>query len=310
MLGSDRTKLETEEDFKLARQVATDMNLDGLVFVGGYDTNSNAMYAAENFAANGIRTKVISAPSTVDGDLRNEHMEASLGFDTVSKLYAELISNLGIDATSAKKTYHFCRVMGRNASHVALEVALETRPNLCLIGEEVLSRNKHLKDITKEIADLICERAEAGKNYGLIVMPEGLVEFVPDLKDLIHELSWIIRSGISDEEEIIAKLPAPQMETYKALPPTFALQLLFDRDPHGNCQVSRTEVERLLMETVKIELGQRKAKGKYRGKFNPIGHYFGYEGRCALPTNFDCNYGYVLGHTAGKMRFRIAPIIV
>ncbi|KAJ8904906.1 hypothetical protein NDN08_001420 [Rhodosorus marinus] len=301
MLGSDRTKLETEADFERARKVAKELDLDGLVFIGGFDTNTNAMYAAENFKMHDVKTNVVSVPSTIDGDLRNQQLQTSIGFDTVTKVYAELIANLGYDAYSAKKSYHFCRLMGRHASHVALEVALQTRPNMCLLGEEVRRRRLTLAEITSEIADLICERAAVDKNYGVLVVPEGLIEFIPDVNDLLKELNELLAKGHNDRSTIVPELSESARATFSSLPNSIGTQLLFERDPHGNVQLSRIEVERLLIETVKKELGERKARGVYKGSFSAIPHYFGYEGRCALPTNFDCNYGYALGHTAGAL---------
>mmetsp|Transcript_45530 Transcript_45530/g.177061 ORF Transcript_45530/g.177061 Transcript_45530/m.177061 type:complete len:264 (-) Transcript_45530:3119-3910(-) len=253
MLGSDRTKLETEADFERARKVAKELDLDGLVFIGGFDTNTNAMYAAENFKVHNVKTNVVSVPSTIDGDLRNEQLQTSIGFDTVTKVYAELIANLGYDAYSAKKSYHFCRLMGRHASHVALEVALQTRPNMCLLGEEVRRRMLTLAEITSEIADLICERAAVDKNYGVLVVPEGLIEFIPDVNDLLKELNELLAKGHNDRSTIVPELSESARATFSALPDSFGTQLLFERDPHGNVQLSRIEVERLLMETVKKE---------------------------------------------------------
>jgi len=301
LLGSDRTKLDTEEDFRKARQVVAELDLDGLVFVGGFDTNTNAMHAAENFAAHKVKTKVVAAPSTVDGDLRNEQIQTSIGFDTVVKVYAELIANLGYDACSAKKSYHFCRLMGRHASHVTLEVALQTRPNMCLISEEVRARKRTLQDITNDIADLVCARAAEDKNFGVIVIPEGLIEFIEDIRTLILELNEILAKGLNGEEDVISHLSSSAKQTYQSMPAAFARQLLLERDPHGNVQLSKVEAERLLAENVKIELRKRKAEGKYSGSFTAICHYFGYEGRCSLPTNFDCNYSYALGHTSGAL---------
>lgn len=298
LLGSGRTKIENAEQFAAARKAVQDMKLDGLVFVGGDDTNTNAMLLAEDFKANDIQTKVIGVPKTIDGDLRNEYIESSFGFDSAVKVYAELVANLGYDASSAKKSYHFVRLMGRSASHITLETALQTHPNLAVIGEEVEEKGLTLTHVVKDITDLIVARAAKGKDFGVICIPEGLIEFMPDMKKLISHINDCLAGHCGDQPiDAIKVLTVEDRELFESLPKDFQTQLLLDRDPHGNVQLSQTESERLLITMVRAEL---KRRTDYNGKFSAIPHFFGYEGRCSLPTNFDCNYCYALGHTAGR----------
>ncbi|BAM79750.1 pyrophosphate--fructose-6-phosphate 1-phosphotransferase, beta subunit [Cyanidioschyzon merolae strain 10D] len=332
LLGSGRTKIETPEQLDAAFTTCERLQLDGLVIVGGDDSNTNACVLAEYIAARGGTTCVVGVPKTIDGDLRNAYIEASFGFDSACKLYAEIVSNLALDAVSAQKVYHICRLMGRSASHITLEVALQTHPNLAIISEEVAAHKQTLGMIVDTIADLVCERAALAKNYGVIILPEGLVEFMPDIKSLIQELNEVLaqapaRNGVaagdapqnpSEEADeanalgdpdaslvvirrIAQRLSKESAELLSSLPSAFAVQLCMDRDPHGNVQVSKIESERLVAEMVERELEKRKQEGTYRGKFSAVTHFLGYEGRCGLPSNFDCNYCYVLGLVAGGL---------
>lgn len=304
IIGSGRTKIETKEQFDSVRRVVQALDLDGLVVVGGDDSNSNAMKIAEDFKAHCMKTCVVGCPKTIDNDLRNFQVETSFGFDTASKVYANLIANLGKDAVSAGKTYHFVRVMGRSASHIALECALQTRPNLAFIGEEVKAKGTTLTDVVRQIAELVCSRAQIGKNYGLIILPEGLVEFMPDVEKLITELNEILAKfpeGQAGYDQCMVQLTAASRTLFALLPQSFSSQLMLERDPHGNVQVAKIEVERLLIGMVERDLKVRKEAGEYKGKFNAVPHYMGYEARCALPTNFDANYCYGLGHVAAAL---------
>jgi diphosphate-dependent phosphofructokinase len=304
IIGSGRTKIESEEQFAAARRTVTDMGLDGLVVVGGDDSNSNAMKLAEDFKKNGLSCCVIGVPKTLDADMRGDEIEMSFGFDTTVKTYANLIANLGHDAVSARKSYHFCRVMGRSASHIALECALQVHPNLALVGEEVEANKTTLPMVVKSIADVVCERAAAGKNYGVIVIPEGLVEFMPDVDALIAELNEVLAAAdgrpVTFDECRGALTPAAR-SLFALLPRTFADQLMLERDSHGNVQVAKIEVERLLIDMVDAELGVRRAAGEFDGKFSGSAHYLGYEGRCAHPSQFDASYCYGLGHVAAAL---------
>jgi diphosphate-dependent phosphofructokinase len=303
MIGSGRTKIETEDQFAAARATAKNLALDGLVVVGGDDSNSNAMKLAEDFAAHGLSCCVVGVPKTIDADMRGDQIEMSFGFDTAAKIYANLIANLGQDAVSARKSYFFCRVMGRSASHVALECALQVRANLTLIGEEIEENGTTLPKVVGIIADLVCDRAALAKNYGLIIIPEGLVEFMPDVKNLISELNDILaeKNKVHTYESCRAALRAHSRELLDLLPASYAQQLMLERDPHGNVQVAKIEAERLLIEMVGDELQRRKENGAYSGKFSASPHYLGYEGRCGLPSNFDSNYCYGLGHVAAAL---------
>ena len=309
IIGSGRTKLETEEQFKIVTEVAKKHGLTAIVIIGGDDSNTNAAVLAEYMAAHNTGVQVIGCPKTIDGDLKNEDIEASFGFDTATKTYSELIGNIERDANSAKKYWHFIKVMGRSASHVALECALETQPNICLIGEEVAAKKMSLADITKYIADSVEKRGNNGENFGVAIIPEGIVEFVPEFSKLIAEINELL-AGKKTEEfnalpdwaakyEFIKKgLSAESFAVFAILPEFVQQQLFLERDPHGNVQVSLIESEQLFSEMVKIELDKRKAAGTYKGKFGSQHHFFGYEGRCAFPSNFDADYCYSLGYNA------------
>ncbi|MEM1282953.1 MAG: diphosphate--fructose-6-phosphate 1-phosphotransferase [Chlamydiota bacterium] len=310
MIGSGRTKIETEEQFTAAKETATKLNLDGLVIIGGDDSNTNAALLAEYFVKNQVPTRVVGVPKTIDGDLKNEHIEISFGFDTATKTYSEIIGNIARDALSAGKYYFFIKIMGRSASHVALECALKTHPNFTIISEEVAAKKKTLKQLSHEICDMICERASQGKHHGVVVIPEGAIEFIPEFKVLITELNDLLSKeehsdaigGINDRTErvryVAGLLTNESMECYQTLPPEIQLQLILDRDPHGNVQVSKIESERLFIELAKAELKRRKNNGNITGKFSAQPFFCGYEGRSCLPSNFDAQYCYALGHTA------------
>ena len=309
IIGSGRTKLETEEQFKIVTEVAKKHGLTAIVIIGGDDSNTNAAVLAEYMAAHNTGVQVIGCPKTIDGDLKNEDIEASFGFDTATKTYSELIGNIERDANSAKKYWHFIKVMGRSASHVALECALETQPNICLIGEEVAAKKMSLADITKYIADSVEKRGNNGENFGVAIIPEGIVEFVPEFSKLIAEINELL-AGKKTEEfnalpnwaakyEFIKKgLSGESFAVFEILPEFVQQQLFLERDPHGNVQVSLIESEKLFSEMVKAELAKRKAAGTYKGKFGQQHHFFGYEGRCAFPSNFDADYCYSLGYNA------------
>lgn len=291
LIGSGRTKIESEEQLKASFETCKSLDLDGLVVVGGDDSNTNAALLAEYFAKMHGKTAVVGVPKTIDGDLKNQFVDISFGFDTACRVYSEAIGNILKDALSAKKYTHFIKLMGRSASHITLECALQTHPNMALIGEEVAFEKKTLAQITTEVADLICRRSENGKNYGCILIPEGLIEFIPEMGELIAELN---RLAANHEENFIEKLSPQTIATYNSLPKNIQQQLLQDRDPHGNLQVTAIETEKLLISTVKEELERR----AFKGSFSPLAHFFGYEGRASLPTNFDCNYCYTLGFLA------------
>ncbi len=292
LIGSGRTKIETQEQFNAALTTVQALRLDGLIIIGGDDSNTNAALLAEFFLQKECQTKVIGVPKTIDGDLKNAHVEASFGFDTASKLYSELIGNIERDALSAKKYMHFIKLMGRSASHITLECALQTHPNLALISEEVAAEQKTLYQITEEIADLICKRSEKKMPYGVILIPEGLIEFVPEMKQLIKELNVLSEESPEVRE---TKLSAPSKKVFGFLPPEIRQQLLLDRDPHGNVQVSHIETEKLLIHLVKDALKKRPS---YKEKFHAVSHFFGYEGRAAFPSYFDAHYCFALGHVA------------
>jgi pyrophosphate--fructose-6-phosphate 1-phosphotransferase len=299
LIGSGRTKIETPEQFKAAEKAVVDNSLDGLVIIGGDDSNTNAAFLSEYFIAHGIKTNVVGVPKTIDGDLKNEWIEISFGFDTACKIYSEIIGNIIRDALSAKKYYYFIKLMGRSASHITLECALQTHPNMTIIGEEVEAEGKTLQQITSEICDMICERAVNGKNYGVILLPEGIIEFIPEFKRLISELNRILAK--TESEKIETLLSPEGRRCLQALPKEIQSQLLLDRDPHGNVQVSKIETERLFIETVKAELKNRKNNGTYIEKFSAQPIFCGYEGRSGLPSNFDCQYCYALGHVAALL---------
>ncbi len=309
IIGSGRTKLETEEQFQIVTKVAEKHGLNAIVIIGGDDSNTNAAVLAEYMAAHNTGVQVIGCPKTIDGDLKNEDIEASFGFDTATKTYSELIGNIERDANSAKKYWHFIKVMGRSASHVALECALETQPNICLIGEEVAAKKMSLADITNYIADSVEKRAANGDNFGVAIIPEGIVEFVPEFSALIAEINELLAGEATEKFNALpdwnAKydfikngLTPSAFAVFDILPQGIQQQLFLERDPHGNVQVSLIESEKLFSEMVKNELNKRKAAGTYKGKFSAQHHFFGYEGRCAFPSNFDADYCYSLGFNA------------
>ncbi|MBR5766163.1 MAG: diphosphate--fructose-6-phosphate 1-phosphotransferase [Lachnospiraceae bacterium] len=309
IIGSGRTKLETQEQFGIVAENAKKNGLTAIVIIGGDDSNTNAATLAEYMAANNTGVQVIGCPKTIDGDLKNEDIEASFGFDTATKTYSELIGNIERDANSAKKYWHFIKVMGRSASHVALECALETQPNICLIGEEVAAKKMSLAQITNYIADAVEKRGNNGENFGVAIIPEGIVEFVPEFSALIAEINELLAGKKTDEfnalpdwtakYDFIKKgLTEGSFKVFDILPQGIQQQLFLERDPHGNVQVSLIESEKLFSEMVKNELDKRKAAGTYKGKFGAQHHFFGYEGRCAFPSNFDADYCYSLGYNA------------
>ena len=309
IIGSGRTKLETVEQFKVATEVCKKHGITAIVIIGGDDSNTNAAVLAEYFAANNTGVQVIGCPKTIDGDLKNEDIECSFGFDTATKTYSELIGNIQRDCNSAKKYWHFVKVMGRSASHVALECALETQPNICLISEEVAEKKMSLSEIANSIADSVAARAAKGMNYGVAIIPEGVVEFVPEFSKLIAEINELLAgakaeafnklSSWTEKYAFIEKgLTKESMSVFAILPQTIQQQLFLERDPHGNVQVSLIESEKLFSALVKAKLAERKKAGTYNGKFNALHHFFGYEGRCAFPSNFDADYCYSLGYNA------------
>ena len=309
IIGSGRTKLETQEQFAIAAEVCKKHGITAIVIIGGDDSNTNAAVLAEYFAAHDTGVQVIGCPKTIDGDLKNEDIECSFGFDTATKTYSELIGNIERDANSAKKYWHFIKVMGRSASHVALECALETQPNICLISEEVEAKKMSLSQIADYIADSVEARANKGMNFGVAIIPEGVVEFVPEFSVLIKEINELLAGSKADEFNklntwkekyafIEAGLSKESMEVFAILPETIQQQLFLERDPHGNVQVSLIESEKLFSALVKAKLDERRKNGTYNGKFSPLHHFFGYEGRCAFPSNFDADYCYSLGYNA------------
>ncbi len=309
IIGSGRTKLETEAQFAVAAEVCKKHGITAIVIIGGDDSNTNAAVLAEYFAAHDTGVQVIGCPKTIDGDLKNEDIECSFGFDTATKTYSELIGNIQRDANSAKKYWHFIKVMGRSASHVALECALESQPNICLVSEEVAAKEMSLSQIADYIADSVEKRAANGMNFGVAVIPEGVVEFVPEFSVLIHEINELLAGSKAEAFNALPNwkekyafiengLTAESMAVFAILPETIQQQLFLDRDPHGNVQVSLIESEKLFSALVKDKLEERKAAGTYTGKFGALHHFFGYEGRCAFPSNFDADYCYSLGYNA------------
>ncbi|MFO8000111.1 MAG: diphosphate--fructose-6-phosphate 1-phosphotransferase [Marinilabilia sp.] len=311
IIGSGRTKLEEESQFDQTLESCKKLNISALVIIGGDDSNTNAAVLAEYFEKINAGVQVIGVPKTIDGDLKNEMIETSFGFDTACKVYSELIGNIERDANSAKKYYHFIKLMGRSASHIALECALQTQPNVAIISEEVEAKNMTLDDVVDQIVDVVVKRAENGDNFGSVLIPEGLVEFIPAMKSLISELNDLLASHESEvnaletnkerREFVAGKLSEASAKVFTHLPNSFANQLLLDRDPHGNVQVSMIETEKLLIDMVKSKVKKLKKKGEFKGKFSAQGHFFGYEGRCAAPSNFDADYTYSLGNTAAVL---------
>jgi len=308
IIGSGRTKIETPQQFASSLETAKKLGLDAIVVIGGDDSNTNAALLAEYFLNNGTAIQVIGCPKTIDGDLKNEYIETSFGFDTACKTYSELIGNLCRDTNSAKKYWHFIKLMGRSASHIALECALQTQPNICLISEEVEEKAMSIDQIVDQICASIVKRADLGYNFGVVLIPEGLVEFIPEMKKLISDLN----DTIADDEEafsaitnfidqlywLSSRLHETSYRILQSLPPEIAKQFLMDRDPHGNVQVSRIDTERLIIGMVEKKLGSLKESNKYKGNFSAFAHFFGYEGRCAFPSNFDADYCYSLGFGA------------
>ena len=307
IIGSGRTKLETKEQFDKGLEILKELNISALVIIGGDDSNTNACVLAEYYKSINAGVQVIGCPKTIDGDLKNEQIETSFGFDTACKVYSEVIGNIQRDCNSARKYWHFIKLMGRSASHIALECALQTHPNICIISEEVEEKNMSLDDIVNQIATVVAKRAEDGNNFGTVLIPEGLIEFIPAMKRLIAELNDFLATNeaefkmIKKSEQrayIIKKLTKDNSELYASLPEGVARQLTLDRDPHGNVQVSLIETEKLLAEMVGHRLHEWAEEGKYTGKFSSQVHFFGYEGRCAAPSNYDADYCYSLGYTA------------
>ncbi len=307
IIGSGRTKLEAVEQFEKGYQILKKLDITALVIIGGDDSNTNACVLAEYYASKNYGIQVIGCPKTIDGDLKNDMIETSFGFDTACKTYAEVIGNIQRDCNSARKYWHFIKLKGRSATHIALECALQVQPNVCIISEEVEKENLSLDDVVTSIAKTVAARAAEGNNFGTVLIPEGLIEFIPAMKKLIAELNDFLASNADEfalikkshqREYIISKLSKENSEIYASLPEGVARQLTLDRDPHGNVQVSLIETEKLLSDMVAVKLAQWKEEGKYVGKFAALHHFFGYEGRCAAPSNFDADYCYSLGYTA------------
>ena len=310
MIGSGRTKLEKEEQFEKGLEIIRKLDIKAVVIIGGDDSNTNACVLAEYYAAKQYGVQVIGCPKTIDGDLKNDQIETSFGFDTATKTYSELIGNIERDCNSARKYWHFVKLMGRSASHIALECALQTQPNICLVSEEIEAKDQTLNDIVEYIAGVVTYRAEQGNNFGVVLIPEGLIEFIPAIGRLIQELNDLLAAHgaeylnldkAAQREYILAHLSAENKATFETLPEGVARQLSLDRDPHGNVQVSLIETEKLISEMVAAKLDQWKKEGKYTGKFSPLHHFFGYEGRCAAPSNFDADYCYALGSSAAQL---------
>lgn len=310
-IQSGRTKIESVEQFCSTKDNLNICNVDALVIVGGDDSNTNAAMIAEYLKQEGVDKCVIGVPKTIDGDLKNKYIETSFGFDTATKIYAELVGNICRDAVSAQKYWHFVRLMGRSASHITLEVGFKTQPNIVLIGEEILAKNMTLSKVVDSIVDVILERSQIGKNFGICLVPEGLIEFIPEMKELISALNDILGdnadnfAALSTIEEkksfVCSKLSSKLSDLMCSLPAGIASQLMSDRDPHGNVAVSMIETEKLLIEMIQKRLVDLKKKDKYKGKFSSITHFFGYEGRCGFPSNFDANYTYALGYNAAVL---------
>ena len=310
MIGSGRTKLEKVEQFEKGLEIARELNLSAIVIIGGDDSNTNACVLAEYYAAKNYGIQVIGCPKTIDGDLKNEQIETSFGFDTACKTYSELIGNIERDCNSARKYWHFIKVMGRSASHIALECALQCQPNVCLVSEEVEQKDMTLNHIVDDLCQIIAKRAEDGNNFGTVIVPEGLIEFIPAIGRLIQELNDLLAAHGADYKDldkeaqrkyIIEHLSKENAATFETLPADVARQLSLDRDPHGNVQVSLIETEKLLSAMCEARLAEMKKEGKYVGKFAAQHHFFGYEGRCAAPSNFDADYCYALGTSAAQL---------
>ena len=310
MIGSGRTKLEKVDQFEKGLEIIKELDIKALVIIGGDDSNTNACVLAEYYAAKNYGVQVIGCPKTIDGDLKNDQIETSFGFDTATKVYGELIGNIERDCNSSRKYWHFIKLMGRSASHIALECALTCQPNICIVSEEVEAKDQTLNDIVEYIASVVAKRAEDGNDFGVILIPEGLIEFIPAIGRLIDELNDLLAAHGADykdldkdaqREYILAHLSEQNAETFSTLPEGVARQLSLDRDPHGNVQVSLIETEKLLSEMVDAKLAEWKKEGKYVGKFATQHHFFGYEGRCAAPSNFDADYCYALGISASQL---------
>lgn len=310
LIGSGRTKLEKVEQFEKGLEVIRELNIKAVVIIGGDDSNTNACVLAEYYAAKNYGVQVIGCPKTIDGDLKNEQIETSFGFDTATKTYSEVIGNIERDCNSARKYWHFIKLMGRSASHIALECALQTQPNICLISEEIEAKDLTLNDIVEQIASTVAYRASQGNNFGVVLIPEGLIEFIPAIGRLIQELNDLLAAHGQDykdldkdaqREYILSHLSEANKATFETLPEGVARQLSLDRDPHGNVQVSLIETEKLISEMVGAKLDQWAKEGKYNGKFSALHHFFGYEGRCAAPSNFDADYCYALGASAAQL---------
>jgi len=308
MIGSGRTKLETEEHFEKSRKVCEANGINAVIIIGGDDSNTNGAVLAEYFKETNAGITVVGAPKTIDGDLKNEFIETSFGFDTATKTYSELIGNIEKDSNSAKKYWHFIKLMGRSASHIGLECALQTQPNICIISEEVEQKQMTLAQVVEEVTEVIVKRAENGNNFGVALIPEGLIEFIPEVGKLIAEINDLLAhnadhfaslpSSEAQKEWLASKLSATAAPVFISLPSGIQAQLLMDRDPHGNVQVSLIETEKMIIEMVGKRLVELKTAGKYNGKFSTQAHFFGYEGRCAFPSNFDADYCYSLGYSA------------
>ena len=309
IIGSGRTKLEEVDQFEKGIQILRELNIKALVIIGGDDSNTNACVLAEYYAAKNYGVQVIGCPKTIDGDLKNEQIETSFGFDTACKTYSELIGNIQRDCNSARKYWHFIKVMGRSASHIALECALQCQPNICLISEEVEAKAMSLDDVVTYIATAVAKRAEEGNNFGTVIIPEGIIEFIPAIKKLIAELNDVlalpeaqtINSATEQIEFVKQHISRENLAVFQSLPTDVAAQLALDRDPHGNVQVSLIETEKLLSRMVAAKLAIWKHQGKYVGKFGTQHHFFGYEGRCAAPSNYDADYCYSLGYNASRL---------
>ena len=309
IIGSGRTKLEEPEQFEKGLEILKELDIKAVVIIGGDDSNTNACVLAEYYKAKNAGVQVIGCPKTIDGDLKNELIETSFGFDTATKVYSEVIGNIQRDCNSAKKYWHFIKLMGRSASHIALECALQTQPNYCIISEEVEAKNMTLDQIVTDLANVVAKRAENGDNFGTVLIPEGLIEFIPAMKALIAELNDLLARSAeftsldraAQREFVLKSLSEANAATFASLPEGVARQLTLDRDPHGNVQVSLIETEKLLSEMVANKLAAMKAEGKFVGKFAAQHHFFGYEGRCAAPSNFDADYCYALGYNAAQL---------